>query len=72
MAPYLVAFATGTYHFAVMALVLPLAGHGLVSFRRNPRTVLRGNRGRVFLAVIVVFVVIQLEYGYHAVVNLPS
>ena len=64
--PYGLAFSAGTYHFPVLALLLPLAGVGLVAVREG--VLHRLLRRPAFLVAVVVLLAIQVQYGYWAVV----
>ena len=66
--PYALAFATGTYHFTAMALLLPFAGAALAG--RHGWSGLRDNR-RLWVAVAV-FLAIQAEYLVHTLIHSPA
>ena len=66
-APYLVTFASGTYHFALMGLVIPMAGSGLVAVAERDEDSAATRARSLFFIAIVVFGAIQVEYAYHAV-----
>lgn len=65
-APYLIAFSAGTYHYPVLALVIPFAAAALVDGERIvfPWAAFRS---KAWLAMTVVFLAIQAEYLYFAV-----
>lgn len=67
MTPYVVVFSSGIYHFAVMCLVIPFAGCGLNAIRSSGWKLLAGRRGGFFIVAVLVLVMIQIEYAYHAV-----
>lgn len=66
--PYCLAFSGGTYHFPVVALLVPFAALGLVTALREARNrdwqFLLGLRPRWVLAVWLTFLAIQAEYAY--------
>jgi 4-amino-4-deoxy-L-arabinose transferase-like glycosyltransferase len=62
--PYLVSFAVGVYHFAVMGLLLVFSAAGAVTVweaRSSPRSLLRS---RALLVAAAVFLVIQVPYAW--------
>jgi len=64
-APYALAFSSGTYHFPVMGLLMPIAAlNAMRSWRGSP--VRRAEERVVFWCAAVLLVVVQVEYGYHA------
>jgi 4-amino-4-deoxy-L-arabinose transferase-like glycosyltransferase len=72
--PYMLAFSGGTYHFPVMPLLLPFAGAAIDGFSRGKtkewvRSVARSWRA---WAAIGVLVLVELEYGYYAIVMKDS
>lgn len=62
--PYLIAFASGTYHFPVMGLVWPFAGVALASLTKDGVRAFASNLGARGLAALAVLFAIQIEYAY--------
>ena len=67
--PYAVAFASGTYHFPVMGLILPFAGVG-VRFLANSGSLRKISRWT--WVCILLFGLLQIEYAYHAIDFAPK
>jgi 4-amino-4-deoxy-L-arabinose transferase-like glycosyltransferase len=66
--PYALALSTGVYHFPVMGLLIPFAGVGLshALSEGSSRWALKRVSRKVWLS-FALFLLIQLEYGYYAV-----
>jgi 4-amino-4-deoxy-L-arabinose transferase-like glycosyltransferase len=67
--PYCFAFSSGTYHFPVIGLLQPLAGAGAMAIAARTggslRTLATELRGALVPAVL--FLVIQVQYAYYAI-----
>ena len=66
--PYTLAFATGTYHFAAVALFFPFAGAALAGRPNISQLV----SSRWLLVSLAIFALIQLEYAYHTLLHRPT
>ncbi|MFO0588044.1 MAG: glycosyltransferase family 39 protein [Polyangiaceae bacterium] len=62
--PYLIAFASGTYHFPVMGLVWPFAGVALASLTKEGVRAFVSSVGVRGFAALAVLFAIQIEYAY--------
>ena len=62
-APYALAFSAGTYHFAVMGLLLPFAGLAAARDPRREPPWLRARSSRALWLALAVFVGLQIEYA---------
>jgi len=67
-APYVLAFSNGFYHYPVIPLLMPFAGlairYRLAHYRASGLAGVIPNN-KIFLVAFVVFVLIQIEYGYY-------
>ncbi len=67
--PYALAFSCGTYHFPVVWLLMPFAGAALARAEgRARRLLLEGPKRRRLRVAVLLFALIQVEYGYHLAV----
>jgi 4-amino-4-deoxy-L-arabinose transferase-like glycosyltransferase len=64
-APYAIAFSGGTYHFPVVPLLVPFAAVALANAAAAWQ---RTRASRSTIAVLSVFVTVQVEYAYFALV----
>lgn len=65
--PYSIAFAAGTYHHAIMPLLMPFAAAGVVELRQAKTDKLFHAKAHpVFWIAVGLFLAIQLEYGIFA------
>lgn len=64
-APYALAFSSGTYHFPVMGLLIPIAALNVTRPWRDSPIIRVGERG-IFWAMAVALLLVQVEYGYQA------
>jgi hypothetical protein len=68
MAPHLLAFSAGTYHFPVVPLLFPLAAAG-ASLLLDPARRATALHSRRLITAIAVFTIVQVEYAYFAIVH---
>ena len=68
--PYALAFASSVYHVPVMGLLLVFAGAGaqrLLALGATPPALASGDRRWALLISLVLFLLVQVEYGYYLV-----